>query len=93
MIEAQGGKCATCERPIPPAGRTRHVDHNHTTGRIRGILCQPCNVALGHLQENPDTLRRMIAYLEADAVAGPGGPSVNDWLRARDERRRINPKA
>ena len=58
MIEAQGGTCAVC--PGPP----QHVDHNHDTGEVRGILCFNCNQALGNARDNPDVLRGLVRYLD-----------------------------
>ena len=43
------------------------VDHNHDTGLIRGTLCHGCNVALGFVRENPETLRALARYIERQA--------------------------
>lgn len=84
MEAKQDGLCLICERPLPPMGsRSRHVDHNHETGRIRGLLCHACNLALGLTQEDLPTLRRMIAYLELDA----------ELAASEDDRRPIAPQA
>ena len=40
------------------------VDHNHTTGKIRGLLCHKCNSMLGYIKESPLTLQRAVAYLQ-----------------------------
>lgn len=70
MLAAQGGRCAICGLDEPNAhGRTGtkfrlSVDHCHDTGRIRGLLCQKCNRAIGLLGDNVDLLRKAIAYLE-----------------------------
>lgn len=40
------------------------IDHNHQTGEIRGLLCSPCNRAIGQLQDNPNILRKAANYLE-----------------------------
>lgn len=56
---AQGGVCAICgERPAV------HVDHDHETHRVRGILCEPCNGFLGAFRDERALLRAAIEYLE-----------------------------
>lgn len=61
MLEAQGGVCAICRRPSDPA--PLHVDHDHRTGAIRGLLCSPCNTAIGLLGDDPDRMMAAAAYL------------------------------
>ena len=63
MYRAQGGKCAIC---ASTCDRHKHlsVDHCHTTGKVRGLLCQKCNVALGQLQDDPQLLRAAADYLD-----------------------------
>ncbi|MFF4697611.1 endonuclease VII domain-containing protein [Streptomyces chattanoogensis] len=61
MIAAQAGVCAIC-RKAPAV----HVDHCHKTGKVRGVLCFNCNSALGKLGDDPDAIRRAIAYLEGN---------------------------
>jgi hypothetical protein len=64
LLRAQNGTCAICFGP--PRGRKRfHVDHDHVTNAVRGLLCWRCNAALGNLDENITVLARMIAYLTA----------------------------
>lgn len=60
MIAAQGNKCAVCETSFT---KTPCIDHDHTTGAIRGLLCRHCNLMLGYAKDNPGTLRKAIAYL------------------------------
>lgn len=64
LAAAQGGVCAICHSP--PQGHRRHldVDHDHTTSEVRGLLCSPCNRAIGYLRDDPDLLRAAAAYLE-----------------------------
>lgn len=58
----QGGGCAVCANP-PRGVMSLHVDHEHRTGRIRGLLCFKCNNALGDLGDDPDVLIRAASYL------------------------------
>jgi hypothetical protein len=59
MIEVQGGMCPICEKR--PAV---HVDHDHATGRVREILWELCNDALGAFRDDPAIISKAIAYLE-----------------------------
>ena len=67
MLEGQNGVCAICERPETTTrmGKLRPlcIDHNHKTGKIRGLLCSNCNQALGKFKDNPETLMRAAKYL------------------------------
>lgn len=64
LFQSQGGKCASCG-DVPPedAKRRFHVDHDHSTGAVRGILCHSCNVALGHLKEDQERIAKLGVYL------------------------------
>lgn len=66
ILEAQGGVCALCKAP-PTPGISLHVDHDHGTGEIRGLLCVRCNNAIGLLREDPDLMQRAARYVTADA--------------------------
>jgi len=61
MIDSQSGACAICAQELD--GRAWHVDHNHTTGAVRGVLCVRCNVGLGKLRDSPGNIRSAISYL------------------------------
>ncbi len=65
MLADQNRRCAICWTDDPKTARvdTWIVDHNHITGQVRGLLCSPCNRALGMFQDNPDVLAAAIAYL------------------------------
>ncbi len=62
IMEKQENKCAICILPFA-SGKKTHVDHNHETGEVRGILCQTCNNGLGHLMELPMNCLRAVKYL------------------------------
>ena len=65
LFEKQGGVCATCGTSEPgPRWTNFAVDHCHTTGKVRGLLCKSCNIALGEMKDNPEVIRSMIKYLE-----------------------------
>lgn len=66
LLEAQEGTCAIC-RCSEPAGHGWCVDHDHETGAVRGILCSPCNLILGHAKDNLDVLISAINYLEKNS--------------------------
>lgn len=59
LIDGQGGVCAIC-RERPP----EHVDHDHLTGEVRGVLCFNCNGGLGQFRDRQDVMRTAIDYLE-----------------------------
>jgi hypothetical protein len=64
LLDRQGGACAICG--ATEADRNRpllHVDHDHETGNVRGLLCTPCNAGIGHFRDDPALLRRAIRYL------------------------------
>lgn len=62
MFLNQNGRCAICGRE--PDLQRLHVDHDHKTGRVRGLLCMTCNTALGKFSDDPELLRKAIEYLE-----------------------------
>ncbi|MDQ1746247.1 MAG: hypothetical protein QOD07_510 [Frankiaceae bacterium] len=79
MIAAQGGSCATCD------GKPEHVDHDHATGKVRGVLCFNCNQALGNVRDSVQTLTRLRSYLgrhrpTVDEVLSPFEVELADYL-------------
>ena len=59
-----GGLCLICKKP-PLGKHTRlGVDHCHATGRVRGLLCNRCNRAMGMFEDDPDLLVAAAAYLQ-----------------------------
>lgn len=68
MFDKQGGMCAICFGP-PKSGRRMAVDHDHDTGAIRGLLCNTCNLAIGHLRDDPMIVASAAVYLMESARA------------------------
>ena len=60
MILSQNNICAICNKS---SHKTLHIDHNHITGKVRGLLCSNCNMAIGLLQDDIESLTRAIEYL------------------------------
>lgn len=63
ILTNQGGKCAICRSPNPTTKQGWHTDHCHKTGKVRGILCKSCNVALGEVKDRIDVVKNMLEYL------------------------------
>lgn len=64
LFAKQRGRCAICRVRATDAPKGfLCVDHNHKTGKVRGLLCWNCNVAIGHLRDNAKLLRKAIDYL------------------------------
>lgn len=61
LLKLQSYMCDICFNEIDESA---HTDHNHKTGKVRGLLCSNCNRALGHFQEDKDILLNAIRYLE-----------------------------
>ena len=63
LVVAQDGRCAICRTDTPGGRGTWHVDHEHGTGRVRGLLCHRCNLMLGNAQDDPTRLLAAVEYL------------------------------
>lgn len=93
-LERQGGRCAICGRSDSGSRKETHwrlfVDHDHTTGEPRGLLCHRCNLGLGYLP-SARLLRTAVAYLERPGMCflpscdGDDSSEGDDWVRG-DER-------
>jgi hypothetical protein len=66
MLARQGGGCRICGKP--PKKISLHVDHDHETDEIRGLLCVGCNNALGQFHDDAGLLIRAISYLDGDLL-------------------------
>lgn len=72
MLEAQKGVCKICSNP--PSSKDHkanrdgmlylHVDHDHSTGKVRGLLCKRCNTGLGGFRDNPSLLAKAALYIK-----------------------------
>ena len=84
LLEQQHGVCAVCGEGEVKLGRggsvrSLSVDHCHTSGKIRGLVCDRCNRVLGFSKDDPALLRRLAAYIEsADTGLNTGGLSKQE---------------
>lgn len=65
ILARQNGRCAICQQE--PSGKRLSVDHSHSTNRVRGLLCQPCNLALGYLKDDLLRLDAAMRYLKGNS--------------------------
>ena len=65
LVARQNGHCAICWR-VKPLG----IDHDHVTGRVRGLLCSRCNSALGYFQDSEEVMQRAIIYVSGGVPSG-----------------------
>ena len=63
LLTKQDNKCAVC---LEQFKNNPHIDHNHSSGQVRGLLCTNCNRGIGLLKDNPETLQRAATYLVMD---------------------------
>jgi hypothetical protein len=67
LLEEQEGKCAICGNIFCDSNERRLcVDHNHETGKVRGLLCFNCNTGLGKFNDDLGLLKKTIVYLEGE---------------------------
>lgn len=64
MFSNQGGRCAICMKHQDEFKKKLHVDHCHTTGKVRGLLCQKCNQGIGLFNDDKDLLIKASEYLK-----------------------------
>lgn len=64
MLTEQNGKCKICNEDFYAEAGTPHIDHCHSTGKIRGLLCKACNTGIGQMKDRIDLLTNAIKYLQ-----------------------------
>lgn len=64
MFESQNGKCACCDKAGDGRWSKLCVDHCHSTGKVRDLLCRNCNMILGQVGDDADLLMSLVAYLQ-----------------------------
>lgn len=79
LFSAQNGVCAICQQ-LCRTGRHLAVDHDHETDEVRGLLCAPCNTAIGLMEDDPERLIAAVKYLTP-------GSGVRQEGKGNDERR------
>jgi hypothetical protein len=73
MLEQQGGRCLICGRTDPGSKGRFHVDHDHDTGRVRGLLCERCNIGIGYFSL-PAHLVKAAIYLRSFSATDKQNP-------------------
>lgn len=66
-------QCSICKCHKPQGRGAWHIDHDHDTGKVRGLLCSNCNTALGLVRDSIPVLKGMIAYLEEHSASNAAG--------------------
>jgi hypothetical protein len=90
MVAQQGGVCRICK--TKPA-RPLFVDHSHASGRVRGLLCHPCNAALGFMRDDPVIAAAASRILARSEARGRGEPDAHGRPQACALMRRVEPAA
>lgn len=62
LLSEQNGVCAICNDPMTTY-RNQHIDHDHLTGQVRGILCSQCNTAIGKFKDSPEIIIKAAEYI------------------------------
>lgn len=65
LYNFQRGCCQICKKHQQDLKRTLHIDHNHRTGKVRGLLCEDCNIAIGLFEDNCFNIISAIDYLRS----------------------------
>lgn len=68
LFSRQNGCCGICGAVLDPHAKETHVDHCHSTGVVRGVLCRHCNSGLGYFKDDPERLTAAIRYLRGELI-------------------------
>lgn len=68
ILSFQKNKCAICEQSLYEGDKFLHIDHNHNTGEVRGILCSQCNWFMSKIDSVENTLNNLKKYVKNDGV-------------------------
>lgn len=71
LLNSQDNKCAICESKEPKGKGNFHIDHDHQTGKVRGLLCHKCNTGIGLLNDDIALLNKALQYLEKHKELSP----------------------
>ncbi len=88
LHEIQKGLCGICGKSLESGV---HVDHDHKTRYVRGLLCPKCNIGLGHFEDNPDLLTKAAAYLRSSPTSFQT-PLISSEYKEDDGRRKLSPQ-
>ena len=75
LLKSQGYRCAICRSDSPRSKRGWNVDHDHNSGKVRGILCNYCNPLLGQAQDKISVLKYAIVYLKKHQIGENNSPN------------------
>lgn len=70
LLKEQKYRCAICENFLTEERKGTHIDHNHNTNEVRGLLCNNCNHLIGNSKESVDILNKAIIYLNSNKNNG-----------------------
>jgi predicted RNA-binding protein with RPS1 domain len=68
LLKLQSNKCSICHKEFEDRPKSIHIDHDHSTGEIRSLLCNKCNSMLGFAEDNIEILKNAISYLEKNPM-------------------------
>lgn len=92
LVVRFGDRCGICLMTFVPGGRSklsRHIDHNHLTGEIRGFLCSEHNIGIGKFGDDPALLARAISYLSCAARATDKAESSGNFIGWQQYRKQL----